>query len=154
MRHLSENVGKHLSHEYSIEGFMKNFTTCVYGYRSLIEFEENWVKMIQSYNLAEHKWLSSLYDIRHKWYPAFSLDSFSVGVRFTQRSESTNSVFHRLSCKTMSLTRLDSCRMLCIYVEYNYFSQWIYKHKQLKKYTNFVGYLVCKSTKQLEFTTN
>lgn len=89
---LSENAGKHLSHEYSIEGFKKNFTTCVYGC-SVIEFEENWAKMIHSYNLAEHKWLSRLYDIHHKWCLAFSLDSFLAGVRFTQRRESTNSVF-------------------------------------------------------------
>ena len=40
MWHLSENAGRHLSHEYSIEGFNKNFT-CGYGCCSVIEFEEN-----------------------------------------------------------------------------------------------------------------
>ncbi|XP_074293647.1 protein FAR1-RELATED SEQUENCE 5-like [Silene latifolia] len=82
------------------------FTKCVYGCRSELEFEEIWFKMIVDYDITDHKWLKRLYDLRQKWCPVFSLDIFSAGVRSTQRSESTNSVIRKMSCKTMTLSRL------------------------------------------------
>ncbi|XP_074302036.1 protein FAR1-RELATED SEQUENCE 5-like [Silene latifolia] len=106
MWHLSENAGKHLSHHLANPGFKESFRKCVYGCNSEMEFETYWAKMIADYNLTGHKWLSDLYDLRQKWCPAFSLDIFSAAVRSTQRSESTNSVFRKISCKTMTLSRI------------------------------------------------
>ena len=50
------------------------------------------------------KWLKSLYEIREKWCSIFSLNIFSVRIKASSRSESTNNVFHNMTSKTMSLT--------------------------------------------------
>ncbi|XP_074267008.1 protein FAR1-RELATED SEQUENCE 5-like [Silene latifolia] len=65
MWHLSQNAGKHLSHQLSVPGFKEIFNKCVYGCRSELEFEEIWFKMIVDYDLTDHKWLKRLYDL-HK----------------------------------------------------------------------------------------
>ena len=60
--------------------------------------------MIRDYNLVGDKWLKSLYEIHEKWCPIFSLNIFSVRMKASSRSESTNNVFHNMTSKTMSLT--------------------------------------------------
>ncbi|XP_074314962.1 protein FAR1-RELATED SEQUENCE 5-like [Silene latifolia] len=57
MWHLSQNAGKHLSHQLSVPGFKEIFNKCVYGCRSELEFEEIWFKMIVDYDLTDHKWM-------------------------------------------------------------------------------------------------
>ncbi|XP_074292991.1 protein FAR1-RELATED SEQUENCE 5-like [Silene latifolia] len=104
--HLSQNAGKHLSHQLSVSGFKDIFNKFVYGCGSELEFEETWSKMIADYDLTNHKCLARLYERRSKWCPAFSQDIFFAGVRSTQRSESTNSVIRKISCKTMPLSCL------------------------------------------------
>lgn len=59
--------------------------------------------MINEWGISENTWLTKLYELRQKWSPAFSHDTFSANIRSTQRSESTNNIFHQISGKTMTI---------------------------------------------------
>ncbi|KAB2599980.1 protein FAR1-RELATED SEQUENCE 5-like [Pyrus ussuriensis x Pyrus communis] len=75
--HISTNATRNIPTLYRIPEFKKLFNKCLDG---------------------------CLYAIREKWCPMFSQDAFSVRIKSTQRSESMNNVFHRMSTKTMTLT--------------------------------------------------
>ncbi|EEF52133.1 conserved hypothetical protein [Ricinus communis] len=66
------------------------------------EFQTTWEIMICTHNLEGHKWLDSLYSIRHKWSTAFTKDTFHCEIKSTSRSESTNNVLNGLGSKTTS----------------------------------------------------
>lgn len=59
--------------------------------------------MIEEWNTGENKWLKRLYERCGKWHPAFTNDTFSAGIRSSQSSESTNSVFQHMTNKSMNL---------------------------------------------------
>ncbi|GJV70108.1 FAR1-related sequence 5-like protein [Tanacetum coccineum] len=59
-----------------------------------MEFKDRWNKLMEEFNLVNHKWLSKLYRLRSSWIPAFFFDSLLCGLmRSTSRSESENSFF-------------------------------------------------------------
>nr|GEU68868.1 hypothetical protein [Tanacetum cinerariifolium] len=39
------------------------------------EFEDRWNKLMEEFNLINHKWLSKMYHLRSSWVPAFFVDS-------------------------------------------------------------------------------
>ncbi|PKU63364.1 Protein FAR1-RELATED SEQUENCE 9 [Dendrobium catenatum] len=53
--------------------------------------------MIREGNLQSHQWLKDLYRIREKWSTTFNKNCFNLGILSTQRSESSNYVFHGIS---------------------------------------------------------
>ncbi|GJT41164.1 FAR1-related sequence 5-like protein [Tanacetum coccineum] len=56
------------------------------------EFKDKWNKLMEEFNLVNHKWLSKMYRLRSSWIPAFFVDSPLCGLmRTTSRSESENS---------------------------------------------------------------
>ncbi|KAK3223889.1 hypothetical protein Dsin_010914 [Dipteronia sinensis] len=103
--HIFKNAAQHLSSYYNNLEFKKQFNKCFYGCYNELEFEASWNEMITSFNLESHSWLKKLYDLRKKWCPAFSLDTFLANFKSTQGSESTNNVFHQISTKTMDLIK-------------------------------------------------
>ncbi|KAL3748373.1 hypothetical protein ACJRO7_009588 [Eucalyptus globulus] len=62
---------------------------------SELEMENTWKAMCHEWKLKNNKWLENIY----------RLYIFSVGIRSTQRSKSTNSVFQDIACKTMTLSQ-------------------------------------------------
>ncbi|XP_074288753.1 protein FAR1-RELATED SEQUENCE 5-like [Silene latifolia] len=60
------------------------------------EFEEKWQKVISDFELEDNDWLTTMFDDRHHWIPAYHRDlALGCILRTTQRSESTNSFFKR-----------------------------------------------------------
>ncbi|XP_074288158.1 protein FAR-RED IMPAIRED RESPONSE 1-like [Silene latifolia] len=60
------------------------------------EFEEKWQKVISDFQLEDNDWLTTMFDDRHHWIPAYHRDlALGCILRTTQRSESTNSFFKR-----------------------------------------------------------
>ncbi|KAM1052993.1 hypothetical protein PS2_000527 [Malus domestica] len=66
-----------------------------------------WDELVAEVNLTGCSRMCSrmnmLYALRAKWCPAFSHDTFTCRIQSSQRSESTNNVFHQISTKTMRL---------------------------------------------------
>ncbi|KAM2583704.1 hypothetical protein TB2_044784 [Malus domestica] len=102
--HISTNATRNIPTLYGIPEFKRLFNKCLDGCQTELEFQHTWDTMIKEFNVAQNKWLKGLYAIREKWCPVFSQDAFSVRIKSTQRSESMNNVFHRMSTKTMTLT--------------------------------------------------
>ncbi|XP_059640548.1 protein FAR1-RELATED SEQUENCE 6-like [Cornus florida] len=70
-----------------------NMISIVYDSITSTDFEENWVKMIETYNLHHNEWLNSLYVDRYHWVPTFVKDTFWAGMSTTRRGESMDSFF-------------------------------------------------------------
>ncbi|KAK0584689.1 hypothetical protein LWI29_017131 [Acer saccharum] len=103
--HIAKNATQHLASLYGKSDFKKKFNKCFHGCENEKEFQDSWDDMIKQFNLQGHSWLQKLYSSREKWCSAFSLDTFSASIVSTQRSESTNNVFHQISIKTMDLVK-------------------------------------------------
>nr|XP_048323014.1 protein FAR1-RELATED SEQUENCE 5-like [Ziziphus jujuba var. spinosa] len=101
--YIAKNATKHLASYYGNPEFKKHFNKCFHSCYNEVEFQAAWDDMILKFNLDSHPWLKKLYALRQKWCQAFSLNTFSVNIKSTQRSESTNNVFHQISTKTMDI---------------------------------------------------
>ena len=62
--------------------------------------------MIIAHQLEKKVLLKGLYMVQEKWCTTFSLDIFSIKIKYTQRSESTNIVFHKLILTAMPLRQV------------------------------------------------
>ncbi|XP_038711714.1 protein FAR1-RELATED SEQUENCE 5-like [Tripterygium wilfordii] len=103
--HIAKNAATNIPQLYGQPEFKnKFFTKLLHGCENEEEFQSTWDKMVQCWDVGSNKWLKRLYELRVKWCPAFSFDTFSAGIRSIQRSESTNNVFHHMACKSMTLT--------------------------------------------------
>ncbi|GKC06044.1 FAR1-related sequence 5-like protein, partial [Tanacetum coccineum] len=74
------------------------------------EFEDRWNKLMEEFNLVNHKWLSKMYHLRSSWVPAFFVDSPLCGLmRTTSRSESENSFFSYFTSSGSTLVKFMLC---------------------------------------------
>ncbi|GKA70983.1 FAR1-related sequence 5-like protein, partial [Tanacetum coccineum] len=78
------------------------------------EFEDKWNKLMEEFNLVNHKWLSKMYRLRSSWIPAFFVDSPLCGLmRTTSRSESENSFFSYFLSSGATLKKIVAGSWLC-----------------------------------------
>ncbi|KAL4189761.1 hypothetical protein AMTRI_Chr08g208760 [Amborella trichopoda] len=68
--------------------FHEDFFKCIDQSTTVLEFEERWARMIEGYDLRNHAWLRSLYEIRHKWVYVYLQETFFAGIWASERSES------------------------------------------------------------------
>ncbi|XP_075091966.1 protein FAR-RED IMPAIRED RESPONSE 1-like [Nicotiana tabacum] len=94
--HISHNAPSHLGPLKNDKGYSKLFNKCMSECDSITEFEKMWEMMLTMHNVEEQKWLKNLYNIRQIWSTTFNNDVFSVGLKATSRSESTNHVLNGL----------------------------------------------------------
>ncbi|KAJ6838278.1 protein FAR1-RELATED SEQUENCE 6-like isoform X2 [Iris pallida] len=71
----------------------KQLQKTVYDSLRVDEFEEEWMKMVDTYGLHRNEWLRSLYNCRHSWVPVFLKDTFWAGMSTTQRNDLVSSFF-------------------------------------------------------------
>jgi hypothetical protein len=76
--HIAKNAPSHLGELNSNSEFKYLFNKCQQYCDSQIEFQETWDKMMQKFNLGNHRWFNMMYKIRHKWSTAFTKDSFTA----------------------------------------------------------------------------
>ncbi|KAL4385753.1 hypothetical protein GQ457_15G014850 [Hibiscus cannabinus] len=94
MWHIEKKFPEILSHVYHQNAdFKKEFSSCIHNTLTPDEFEDSWMRVIQTYNLQGNSWLEKIYSIREKWVPAFLRNTFCAGMSTTQRSESLNKFF-------------------------------------------------------------
>ncbi|GJU42010.1 retrovirus-related pol polyprotein from transposon TNT 1-94 [Tanacetum coccineum] len=74
------------------------------------EFKDRWNKLMEEFNLVNHKWLSKMYRLRSSWIPAFFVDSPLCGLMSTtSRSESENSFFLYFTSSGSTLVKFMLC---------------------------------------------
>ncbi|XP_075515325.1 protein FAR1-RELATED SEQUENCE 5-like [Primulina tabacum] len=89
-------------HYQSIKNVIVHSTTS-------IEFERSWEEVMNCANLVENDWLSLMYELRHKWGPAYFNHVFSARMSSSQRSESSHAFFKRYVCSNNSLMDFIIC---------------------------------------------
>jgi len=75
-------------------GFHDELKRCINECDTVPVFDMVWGSILDKYGLRDDTWLQSLYEIRHKWVPAYLTSSFSAELSLTHRVE-TVSRFHR-----------------------------------------------------------
>ncbi|XP_074297498.1 protein FAR-RED IMPAIRED RESPONSE 1-like [Silene latifolia] len=92
MKKLPDKVGPTICQNTN---FLKEINSIVWdGEIDTQEFELRWKSILSSYELSDHEWLKSMFDIRSSWIPAYFRDIYLGGImRTTSRSESKNSFF-------------------------------------------------------------
>jgi hypothetical protein len=55
------------------------------------EFERMWVKMIEGKKLQNNKYLTKMWEMRHRFIPVYYKNNFFPFIQTTSRSESLNS---------------------------------------------------------------
>ncbi|XP_006664901.1 protein FAR1-RELATED SEQUENCE 6-like [Oryza brachyantha] len=89
MKDVTENLKAHAEFK-TIKKALKKVT---YGSLKAPEFEADWKKIIEEHGLGENECLSSLYEHRHLWAPAYLKDQFWAGISVSQRGESIVSYY-------------------------------------------------------------
>ncbi|KAG8381818.1 hypothetical protein BUALT_Bualt05G0012400 [Buddleja alternifolia] len=75
--HVNQNAPSHFGSLNGDSRFKQLWHECMSRCESEEEFEAKWKIMIDKYNLSNHKWLSGMYKLRHKWATAFSNDKIN-----------------------------------------------------------------------------
>lgn len=89
MKDVAENLKAHAEFK-TIKRALKKVT---YGSLKKPEFEADWKRIIEDHGLAENQCLSSLYEHRELWAPAYLKDKFWAGMSVSQRGESVASYY-------------------------------------------------------------
>jgi zinc finger SWIM domain-containing protein 3 len=89
--HIMQNGIKHLGNLMKDGScFLRDFKTCMFDYEDDTEFENAWVKMIQTYNIENLCWLDGIYKLKTKWAKCHVKNAFTLGMGSTQLNESLN----------------------------------------------------------------
>ncbi|XP_074297088.1 protein FAR1-RELATED SEQUENCE 5-like [Silene latifolia] len=102
MKKLPDKVGPTICQNTS---FLKEINSIVWdGEIDTQEFELRWKSILSSYELFDHEWLKSMFDIHSSWIPAYFRDIYLGGImRTTSRSESENSFFGNFTNPQLTL---------------------------------------------------
>nr|GEY96294.1 protein FAR1-related sequence 5 [Tanacetum cinerariifolium] len=74
------------------------------------EFDYRWGKLMEEFNLVNHKWLTKMFNIRSTWIPVYFIDSPLCGlIRTTSRSESENTFFSHSTNSGSTLMNFMNC---------------------------------------------
>ncbi|KAF8405456.1 hypothetical protein HHK36_010362 [Tetracentron sinense] len=104
LSHILSKIPENLSHvTKKHESFIAEFNKCIFSSMTEEQFENQWWRMINTFDLREDEWIKSLYEDRKQWAPAYMRDTFLAGMSTTQRSESVNSFFDRYVHKKTTL---------------------------------------------------
>ncbi|PWA37874.1 FAR1 DNA binding domain, Zinc finger, SWIM-type, MULE transposase domain, FHY3/FAR1 family [Artemisia annua] len=108
-RNIGPNVGYNIlaeihggfdkvGHSISTSGFKKKISKIIWTDRlDPADFDEKWTSIVNEFHLEDNRWLSDMFELRHKWIPAYFRDTPLSGLmRTTSRSESENHMFGRL----------------------------------------------------------
>ncbi|XP_077241931.1 protein FAR1-RELATED SEQUENCE 5-like [Tasmannia lanceolata] len=100
LKNFPEKLGHVCKEHVNFEG---EFEKCYRDSKMIDEFETHWLALINKYDLQQNEWLKSLYEIRHKWIPAYTQRLFTGGMSTAQRSESMTAFFGSYLRRRMTL---------------------------------------------------
>ncbi|KAL1547746.1 protein FAR1-RELATED SEQUENCE 2-like isoform X1 [Salvia divinorum] len=111
--HVFTKVGQNLSGEFDeSELILMEFKKCTYRSGTSEEFYKRWHKMVKQFDLADDKWVQSLYDDRRKWVPTYMREVFLGGFCTVERSQSVGSLFDKyLQKETTFLEFIDQYKL-------------------------------------------
>ncbi|XP_042494245.1 protein FAR1-RELATED SEQUENCE 5-like [Macadamia integrifolia] len=70
--------------------FLTDLKKYIFQYEDELHFEEAWHKLLTDHGMEDSTWLNRIYKIRYKWASYYIKNTFTLGMRSTQLSESLN----------------------------------------------------------------
>ncbi|CAL2241523.1 unnamed protein product [Prunus armeniaca] len=67
------------------------------------EFDAKWNSVVTKAGLTDHPWLSSMFDLRESWVPAYARHFFATGMSSSQRAEGSHGFFKQYISRRNSL---------------------------------------------------
>ncbi|XP_042509164.1 protein FAR1-RELATED SEQUENCE 5-like [Macadamia integrifolia] len=90
--HLMQNGITHLGHMMKDGSkFLIALKKCIYQYDVEDEFETTWYNLLNEYDVKDNAWLQRIYGLKSQWTKCYMKNTFIIGIRSTQLSESLNS---------------------------------------------------------------
>lgn len=84
-------------------GLHEELKRCVNGCDTVVIFDMLWGSILDKYGLRDDNWLQSLYEIRHKWVPAYLTSFFFAELSLTHRVETVNKFYRNNLSSRVSL---------------------------------------------------
>ncbi|CAL8991275.1 unnamed protein product [Prunus brigantina] len=85
------------------EEYWKEFKETIWEIDNIDEFEEKWHAIVIKSGLTDHPWLSSVFDLRKSWVPAYVKHVFAAGMSSSQRAEGSHTFFKQYISRRNSL---------------------------------------------------
>ncbi|XP_025625466.1 protein FAR-RED IMPAIRED RESPONSE 1-like [Arachis hypogaea] len=93
--HITKKIPEKFKRHKRYEELQSDLNNIVWESISEDDFQNQWEDFLIEYGLEDNKWLSDIYEERHRWVPIFLDNFFWAGMRSTQRSESMHSYFDK-----------------------------------------------------------
>ncbi|WVZ69554.1 hypothetical protein U9M48_018325, partial [Paspalum notatum var. saurae] len=94
--HIMENARKVLGHfSNNKKDLASDFNDCVDNSFTTHEFEHKWQLMLDKHEIRDDERFRHLYDMRHRWVPAYFMLRFFPFLQATARSEGINAVLKK-----------------------------------------------------------
>ncbi|KAJ4790319.1 FAR1-related sequence 7 [Rhynchospora pubera] len=77
--------------------FGKEFSRCIFHFDEAKEFEVEWGKMLESYELKSNVWLAEVYEERERWAPPYGHEIFCGDIKSSLRKENISDIIKKHS---------------------------------------------------------
>ncbi|KAL6269325.1 hypothetical protein ACE6H2_026236 [Prunus campanulata] len=100
--HITSKFHVKLPHS-AYKEYWREFQKAIWDTDNKDEFDAKWNIVVTKAGLTDHQWLSSMFDLRESWVPAYARDFFAAGMSSSQRAEDPG-----LLIKRSTMSRLAS----------------------------------------------
>ncbi|BBG94483.1 Protein kinase superfamily protein [Prunus dulcis] len=83
--------------------YWREFQKAIWDTDNKDEFDAKWNIVVTKAGLTDHPWLSSIFDLRESWVPAYARQFFAAGMSSSQRAEGCHGFFKQYISRRNSL---------------------------------------------------
>ncbi|KAI5353732.1 hypothetical protein L3X38_006626 [Prunus dulcis] len=83
--------------------YWREFQKAIWDTDNKDEFDAKWNIVVTKAGLTDHPWLSSMFDLRESWVPAYTRQFFAAGMSSSQRAEGSHGFFKQYISRRNSL---------------------------------------------------
>ncbi|KAI5340905.1 hypothetical protein L3X38_020179 [Prunus dulcis] len=83
--------------------YWREFQKAIWDTDNKDEFDAKWNIVVTKAGLTDHPWLSSMFDLKESWVPAYTRQFFAAGMSSSQRAEGSHGFFKQYISRRNSL---------------------------------------------------
>ncbi|BBN70020.1 hypothetical protein Prudu_1353S000100 [Prunus dulcis] len=100
--HITSKFSIKLPHS-AYKEYWREFQKAIWDTENKDEFDAKWNIVVTKAGLTDHPWLSSMFDLRESWVPAYARQFFAAGMSSSQRAEGSHGFFKQYISRRNSL---------------------------------------------------
>ncbi|XP_020413364.1 protein FAR1-RELATED SEQUENCE 5-like [Prunus persica] len=100
--HITSKFSVKLPHS-AYKEYWSEFQKVIWDTDNKDEFDAKWNIVVTKAGLTDHPWLSSMFDLRESWVPAYARQFFAAGISSSQIAEGSHGFFKQYISKRNSL---------------------------------------------------